>query len=81
MGFRVNLLKALWQGWKRIAHKIGVVQTFIIMTVFYFLVIGPSALIAALLGKDLLRIRRPEKSYYRPHPPFQNSLDDYTHLS
>jgi hypothetical protein len=35
----------LWQWWKRIARKIGDAQARIILTLFYFLVVGPFALI------------------------------------
>ena len=36
---------ALWQGWKRIAIKIGDAQARIVLTLFYLLVVGPFALI------------------------------------
>jgi hypothetical protein len=77
----MKLLRQLWQGWKRIAHRIGVIQTFIIMTVFYFVIIGPAALIAFVLRRDLLRARKSEPSYYREHPPFDDSLERYTHIT
>jgi hypothetical protein len=35
----------LWQAWKRLARKIGDAQARIILTVFYFLIVGPFALV------------------------------------
>lgn len=36
---------AAWEWWKAVAHKIGDVQARIILTVFYFLIVGPFALV------------------------------------
>ena len=35
----------LWARWKRIAHKIGDFQARVLMTVFYFVILGPVALV------------------------------------
>jgi hypothetical protein len=49
-------IKKLWQGWKRIARKIGDFQARIVLTIFYFIVLGPFAL-ALRLGSDPLAIK------------------------
>jgi hypothetical protein len=38
-------MRNLWKTWKRIARKIGDVQARIILTLFYFLIVGPFALV------------------------------------
>jgi hypothetical protein len=38
-------MRNLWEGWKRIARKIGDFQARIILTLFYFFVVGPFALL------------------------------------
>jgi hypothetical protein len=38
-------LRALWDGWKRVARRIGDVQARVLLTGFYFLVLGPPALL------------------------------------
>lgn len=43
--FLKTKLQAAWQWWKAVAHKIGDVQARIILTVFYFLIVGPFALV------------------------------------
>ncbi len=45
-------LKALREGWKRIAEKILVVQTFILLFLLFALVMGPIALLMRLFRKD-----------------------------
>jgi hypothetical protein len=49
-------LVAVWEWWKPIAHAIGVFQTKVILTVLYFLLLGPFA--PMFLAKDPLGARR-----------------------
>ena len=50
---RPSRLSRLWEGWKRVAKKIGDVQARIILTVFYILVVGPFALAIRWFGDPL----------------------------
>lgn len=47
-----------WQVWKSFAHRLGKIQTTIIVSLFYFLVVGLVWLVSFLLRKDLLNVRR-----------------------
>ena len=47
------MLKTLWRGWLVVARAIGSVQSRIIMTVVYFVVIGPFALAVRLFSDPL----------------------------
>ena len=38
-------LRAAWDAWKRLARRIGDIQARILLTVFYYLVLGPFALV------------------------------------
>jgi hypothetical protein len=38
-------LRTFWKGWKRVAKKIGDVQARLLLTVFYFVVLAPFALV------------------------------------
>jgi hypothetical protein len=40
----VGAARRLWEGWKRIARKIGDFQARALMTLFYFVILGPMAL-------------------------------------
>jgi hypothetical protein len=44
----------IWSGIKAFSKKVAYVQAIIILTLFYFLVIGLFSIIIRLLGKDLL---------------------------
>ena len=50
------LLRRTWERWKAIAHVIGNFQARLLLTVFYFVVVPPFALIVKAL-KDPLRLR------------------------
>jgi lipopolysaccharide/colanic/teichoic acid biosynthesis glycosyltransferase len=42
---RLSRVRALWEGWKRVAKRIGDVQARILLTIFYFLFLAPFALV------------------------------------
>jgi hypothetical protein len=39
------MLKRIWEGWKRIAKKIGDFNARLVLTLFYFILLAPLALI------------------------------------
>lgn len=58
--------KKFWVFWKKFAHRLAIIQTTIILTLFYFLMIGVFALVAKLLGKDLLDKKwKQNKSFWK----------------
>jgi hypothetical protein len=74
MGFILlpSLLKPVYDAWLRIAHLIGRTVTIVMLTLAYYLVITPSALIKRIFGGRPLPLR-PDKelaSYWvtRPEP-------------
>lgn len=44
----------LFTYWMKFARILGIINTNILLTVFYILIIGPTALLIKLFGKDLL---------------------------
>jgi hypothetical protein len=50
------MIKRIWQGWKRIAHKIGNFQARVLLTIFYAVLVFPFG-VAARLFSDPLRIK------------------------
>lgn len=48
-------LRALWEGWKRIALKIAVVQTAILLFLLFSLVVGPIGLLMRLFRSDPMK--------------------------
>ena len=51
------------------AHAAARVQAAVLLTIVYWLIIGPASLAARLLGADPLSRRRPAKSGWIPRPP------------
>ena len=49
----MSKLKALWQGWQKVAKKIGDFQARLILTLFYFIFVIPIGLIARLFADPL----------------------------
>ena len=50
----VPLYRRLLNGWMAIVARFGFVQTLVILSIFYALLIGPVALIGVLTRRDLL---------------------------
>jgi hypothetical protein len=46
-------LKKLWEGWKELAGYIGDFQSRFILTVFYFTLMVPFALLSKVMGASL----------------------------
>jgi len=52
----MDLLKKIWEGWKKFAHKLGNFQARIILFVFYFIILAPFAMI--IKRSDPMRLRK-----------------------
>ena len=57
-------LKALWERWKRIAVKIAVAQTFILLFLLFVVGLGPTALLMKLFRKDPMHAPRLAGSFW-----------------
>jgi hypothetical protein len=51
-------VRRLWEGWKRIAHRIGNVQVRVMLTLFYVVIVAPFALAVRALS-DPMRFSAP----------------------
>ncbi|MBI2569267.1 MAG: hypothetical protein HYV63_19795 [Candidatus Schekmanbacteria bacterium] len=58
--------RRLLAGWKRIAEKMGLVQSAVLLGVVYFAIVGPTAVIALAAGADPLLRRFRSDSYWLP---------------
>lgn len=56
-----KMLKRLWEGWKKIAIKIGRFQTMMIVSLFYILVISPIGLTFKLFAWDPLDSKKSKR--------------------
>lgn len=57
----MQIIKTLWNKWKKIAHRIGVFQSRVILSVFYFTILLPVGIVFSFF-KDSLNIKRPSSS-------------------
>jgi hypothetical protein len=57
-------LKALWNGWKRLAGIIGRLQTKVLLTLSFVLVVGPTWVLMSLFDKNPLRNRSAQNADY-----------------
>jgi len=48
----VSFFKALWEGWKKIAEKLMIFWTFVLLLLLFVLVVGPIALLMRVFRKD-----------------------------
>ena len=74
----MNILKTLYNAWMKFAHVLGWVNTRIILTAVYFVMITPVAITFKFIGKDIMRIK-PESldSYWIKREPEQFNKDHY----
>jgi|SRR5579862_4303280 len=70
MGFA----RAAWEHWKKVGHAVGVVQTRILMVIFYFIAVLPIGLLMRLAG-DPLHLKPPKSSNWTPHKHQEPSVD------
>ena len=63
----MNLLKRLWNGWKRFGKKVGDFQARVLLTIFYFLILAPFGL--GMRAADPLGLRKTSEPAWRPRPP------------
>jgi hypothetical protein len=70
-----SLPRTLWTAWKAYGHRIATYHTELLLSAVYFVVLGPSSLLARLSGKQLLDLARtPRASYWVPRKPVDSSL-------
>ena len=62
----MRLWQTLKSGWMAFALWLGKVQTTILLSLVYFLAIGPTAVISRLARRDLLGLRPKEETYAVP---------------
>lgn len=68
--------KRLWEGWKKVAHKIGRFQTMVLLSIFYLLVISPLGLLFKLFGWDPLEARKIRRRRGTNWKPFERKEID-----
>ena len=68
------LVKPLWLNplrlvWDKIGHVLGIINTYVLLTVFYFIILTPLSLIMRSFGKDILKLKRNKNDTYWEDTP------------
>ena len=72
-----RFFKALWAGWKKFAHKLGVFNTKVILTITYFIIMAIASIITTILRRDLLDRKFKEKpTFWIDREPYSPTLED-----
>jgi len=74
-----KFLSLLWKIWLKIGEVLGWVWTRIILTIIYFFVIGPIAILMKILNKDPLKFNFDKNSYWLTRPIHELKEEDYYH--
>jgi len=73
-------IKYIWQFWKRFAQRVGIINSYILLFLFYFLIFAPFAVIGRILRRDFLDIKFPPKSgtsYWKIHEGESTELEKF----
>jgi len=73
-----SFFKKLWSGIKAFSRKVAYIQSLLILTLFYFLVIGPFSIVIRFFGRDLLNKRWKDKkaSYWVKKEKIEVNLEN-----
>ena len=67
--------RVIWDAWQAYTHRAGGYQAQVLLSAVYYLVLGPSVIVARLFGTRLLDLdRRPRASYWIERKPLDKSL-------
>lgn len=64
MSSQPGIGRVIWDAWKAYTHRAGGYQAQVLLSVVYYLVLGPSVLVARLFGTRLLDLDRGQRSSY-----------------
>src|SRR4051812_13246644 len=75
------LARSFHRVWMGFAYALGYVNSRIILTLFYFLVVVPYGLVSRLVGRDPLVLRQKKRgSYWTPRPQTRPTKEQFERL-
>ena len=68
-------LTPLRLGWDKLGHVLGIINTYVLLSLFYCVILTPLGIIMRLLGKDILKLIRSNSqiSYWEQSPAAEES--------
>ena len=68
--------RLVWDAWNAYLHRAGSYQSQVLLTAVYGVIVGPSVLLARVLGTRLLDLGgRPRDTYWIERPPTARSIE------
>ena len=75
----MKILGKIYHIWLKIGEVLGWVWTRIILTTVYFIILGPISIAMKILGKDPLKFRFKDNSYWLPKQKRELKEEDCYH--
>lgn len=72
----VSFLKKIWDLWKKFALKFGEFMSGVFLTLFYFLIVTPHAILMKCFSDPLQLKSQPS---WKPRKPESKTLEEYKH--
>jgi len=70
------VIRKLWGLWKAFAHRLGLIQTAIVLSLIYHAGLGPLGLLGRLSRRDLLELEpTPGSSHWKTLPETTRTLE------
>ena len=70
----MKFFKLIWRGWMKFAHVLGWINTRILLTITYFVVIAIAWISTQLSRADLLDKRPGKAVHYHDRKPFKDTV-------
>ncbi|PYQ09945.1 MAG: hypothetical protein DMH00_12150, partial [Acidobacteria bacterium] len=72
----VQFAKTLWEGWKKIAEKIMLFWTFVLLLILFVVVVGPIAILMKIFRKDPMHFRSAPGSFWALRDRTREGLEE-----
>jgi hypothetical protein len=73
-----KLLASSWAAWKKVARAVGLFNTAVVLTAFYYLCLWPFGLYVRLFRNPFKTNRKGASTAWRPRAPREKTLADVT---
>lgn len=75
-----RILKPVYIAWMTFAYYLSYVMTYVILTLFFYIIMTPTALVIRLLGKDLLSRKFPDtrESCWKAAQTYDDDIERYS---
>ncbi len=71
-----DIRRILYKAWMAFAHALAVINTTLILTIVYVILMGPMWLVMKVRRRDLLdRTIENAQSYWKPKDPIQHTME------